>query len=431
MEGVSLSDRDRRLVKRLAMRGDAAPRIEEYSGGVRVQAKAGVGVIRFEMFEVRIEPKLEGGHLGLFRLIEFTSGLAAIRRSDGRPGLRFAGLSLLDFVIELLTARSEDILRAGLRADYVEREEDLPAIRGRFLYDRQELERFGLLDRVICRFDEQDHDILDNQLLAAALDLGGRLAEDPALRRRTRSLAALFGDICDPTRLDVEADRTRLVYDRLNRHYETAHQLALLLMDNVGPDDLLRAGEPRSCSFLINMNLLFERFVTRVAKEILDPQSFDVLAQTSSSAIVWREDRNVSYEDLVPDLLIRRREHPLQRLPVDAKYKLYGTDEVKVDTSDVAQVFLYSYAYAGPGAPLENVPSSVIVHPTRTTGEPGVLRLEIRRVAGSLRRARLRVIGIHILTLLDELDRGAGPALDALLTNLTDLLPEPATAAEA
>lgn len=48
-------------------------------------------------------------------------------------------------------------------------EDDLPVVRGRLLGDQQVPRRFGRVDRLICRFDEHEQDILENQLLVAAL----------------------------------------------------------------------------------------------------------------------------------------------------------------------------------------------------------------------------------------------------------------------
>ena len=64
------------------------------------------------------------------------------------------------------------------------------------------------------------------------------------------------------------------------------------------------------------------------------------------------------------------------------------------------------------------------MHPVRISGEPQVLELEVRQEAGSLRRARLRAIGVHIPTLLDELDEGKGPALTALRGQVEELFAE-------
>ena len=98
---------------------------------------------------------------------------AAPESGISRPGLsRRCSTSLA----LLLAEECRRVVRAGLLADYIEREEDLPILRGRLLLDRQVLRRFGRLDRLECRHDEHERDILENRILAAALRACGRRA---------------------------------------------------------------------------------------------------------------------------------------------------------------------------------------------------------------------------------------------------------------
>jgi 5-methylcytosine-specific restriction enzyme subunit McrC len=207
-----------------------------------VRTTGAVGLVRFTNFEVRVDPKLPGDHLQLFRLVEFASGIEGLVQLAGSPSVRAVGASLLDLVVELLSSATERILAAGLRADYVEREDDLPALRGRLLPDRQALERFGFYDRVVCRYDEHEHDIADNQLLALALAHGNRIATVPRVRRRARALAALLEDLCDPRALDVRLGPEAFTYSRHNEHYRSAHALSWMVLQERGPDEALVTG---------------------------------------------------------------------------------------------------------------------------------------------------------------------------------------------
>jgi 5-methylcytosine-specific restriction enzyme subunit McrC len=48
-----------------------------------------------------------------------------------------------------------------------------------------------------------------------------------------------------------------------------AHYWALLLLERLGISDLYAAGAGRSFVFLLNMNRIFERFVTRLLSDVL------------------------------------------------------------------------------------------------------------------------------------------------------------------
>ena len=263
---VGLTHRDRRLAERLRSKGqDSSVDVREIDSGVVIEARGSVGLLRFEGFEVRIEPKLPGSHLELFRMVEFAGGASGITQLAGFPRLSFSGANLLDLVVKMLSGFSERLIRAGLRADYVEREGALPALRGRFLPDRQMLDRLGLLDQVVCRYDEHELDVPENQLLALALRRGARTAVDPAIRRGARGLADTFEELCSPAAFPLDLGRDAIIYDRMNEHYRDAHELAFLLLEGLGPQDPMTVGEKAVRSFLIDMSPLFERFVEKVS----------------------------------------------------------------------------------------------------------------------------------------------------------------------
>ena len=420
LPGATMSDRDLRLAARLrALPRDANLDVRPADGGVAVTATGAVGLVRFTSFEVRVEPKLPGDHLGLLRMVEFASDLDGLVRLAGAPHMREASANLLDLIVELLSSEVERILAAGLRADYVEREDDLSAVRGRLLVDRQHLERFGLYDRLICRYDEHEHDIEDNQLLALGLAEGARIATVPRVRRHARSLSALLEDLCDPSSLDPAAGPQAFTYSRHNEHYRTAHALSWMLLHARGPDEELATGGTRLRSFLIDMNTLFERFAERALRLALESSGIEVKPQQSDS-IFWRPDLRARYARVRPDLLAQRRERPEARLPIDAKYKRYDNRRVAVE--DLTQAFLYGYAYRDPesaGSP----PRAALLHPAETPGDPSMTPIQVRSVAERSVDAELTVVALHIPTVLDAADAGGGSALEALAVLVTGLLP--------
>ena len=161
----------------------------------------------------------------MVRLLEFTSGLEGLWRFETEAAVEVAGDSLLDLVALLFAEATEGVVRRGLMAGYIEREEDLRVVRGRILADRQILERFGRLDRIVCRFDELEHDVDENRLLVAALRVAARHVETPSVHRRLGRLRAVLEPICDPSEVDLRGLRRSITYNRLNAHYERAHSL--------------------------------------------------------------------------------------------------------------------------------------------------------------------------------------------------------------
>ena len=363
--GVALTPEDRAVVEKLSTSADDRLQIEELRRGLRVRTRSWVGVVRLPTVEIRVVPKVTGDQLGLVRLLEYASGLdALIRLSDGAT-LKASGDSLLELVILLFVEASERVLRRGLLSGYVEREDDLPIVRGRILGDRQLLERFGQLDRIICRFDELEHDVVENQLLTAALQVASPRVTSVGLQRRISRLRGVLEPICDTDQLNLAGARTTMTYNRLNAHYETAHQLGWLLFDALGIDDLFVPGEAQSFSFLLNMNQLFERFVTRVVEQVLPATRYRVTSQSPFKSVVWNVTSQRPYTSIIPDVVVERRGESDCRVAIDAKYKLY--DERGFDQSDIYQTFLYAFALGATSS--GGVPTSLLLYPA-TADEP-------------------------------------------------------------
>ena len=410
--GVVLTPQDRAVVEKWSASADDRLQIEELRRGLRVRTRSWVGVVRLPTVEIRVVPKVPGDLLGLVRLLEYASGFdALIRLSDGAT-LEASGDSLLELVVLLFVEASERVLRRGLLSGYVEREDDLPIVRGRILGDRQLLERFGQLDRIICRFDELEHDVVENQLLTAALQVASSRVTSVGLRRRISRLRGVLEPICDTDQLNLAGARTTMTYNRLNAHYETAHQLGWLLFDALGIDDLFAPGEAQSFSFLLNMNQLFERFVTRVVEQILPATRYRVTSQSPFKSVVWNVTSQRPYTSIIPDVVVERRGESDYRVAIDAKYKLY--DERGFDQGDIYQTFLYAFAI-GAGAS-GGVPTSLLLYPA-TADEPRHTRLRIRRLAGGA-GADIVGIGLPVAALLKEVTAGAGetPLRDGLAT---------------
>jgi len=421
IEGETLSASDQRLKQELEAGEEGRVLVDELRSGVRITAKSWVGVVRFEHFEVRVVPKLAGDNLGLVEMIDFATGLDALRRSSSARTLHAEGAGLLDLFALLLAEASEVILRGGLLADYVEREDDLPVVRGRLLGDQQVLRRFGQLDRLACRFDDHDQNIVENQLLAAALGRCASRVTNESVRRRVRRLLAIFQQVCRADELNLEAARTWITYHRLNEHYRDAHQLSWLLLDGLGTKDLLGPGKTSSFAFLIDMNRLFEMFVYRLVDLLLAGTGMRVHYQRGDRSIILNASTNQPYARMVPDVLIEATgPGSAARIAVDAKYKLY--DERKLSSGDVYQAFLYAYAYGGAAGHV--LPAALLVYPSSTRSS-GSVRLRVRSVR-SLAAAEILALGLSIPDTLAEVMSGVrGPAtrtiLDAIQQGISDL----------
>ncbi len=384
--GVNLSDADRALARALT-EGEGRLSVQEVSDGVRFDASAWIGVVRFSEVEVRVVPKLVGENLGVLQMLEYSSGLGALSRLESARTLAAdRDGSLVDLLALLLAEGSIDIAKRGILHDYVGHEDALSTLRGRLLPDRQATHQFGQLQVLECRFDELETNIAENQLLTAALAIAKRVAHDHEVRRLTARAHAVFSEVADGS--SVLLDEPELEYNRRNEHYRAPHEIARMFLRSLAVNDLYSPGAGESFAFMVDMNVLFESFVTKLLVDLFATTSIDVRPQRRDRSLILDARTAKPYMAVIPDVLLQW-EHAGRRryLPVDAKYKLY--DDKKLDSGDVYQTFFYAWAYADD----EKGALSFILYPGRSGGLGTHLLTEAR---SGIRGASIRAIPIDV-----------------------------------
>ena len=304
-------------------------------GAMRIRAGSRVGTIAAPGLEIRIRPKC--GTKNLYAMLAYAFPLARIRKE---LVARAETDDVRAFLIALLVEATEALLRGGLRRGYLEREEDLPVLRGRLVLEAQ-LRRAvtgGLSLR--CRHQDYTADIADNQVIRYTLERIGGLGE-PAIDARLSRLRAAFAQVARrPFRIrELEAFH----YDRLNQHYQPVHALCRLILAGLGAED--EAGSHPMGSFLVNMDDLFERFVAAWLSRAL-PAPYRLRSQYAAHLDLG------GALGLRPDLVIADAAGP--RLVADTKYKL---GDGRPSSLDVYQALAYCRAVG--------VRTAVLIYPVR------------------------------------------------------------------
>jgi 5-methylcytosine-specific restriction enzyme subunit McrC len=283
---------------------------------------------------------------------------------------------LFEFVVDLFVSMVEDLVARGILRGFESFEGDLLALRGKVLVTETIRHRPVVRDRHWCAFTEFTADVPENRILKLTCvtlspfpyrrvpGLGSRL------RRLLRSLAEVTLDPCAVDAFD------QLVYHRLNEHYRPALALARLLLSYLSPSGT--RGPCQFLAFLVDMNTLFERYVTIALQEAAGMQEgLSVMPQDVHTLDL---DRQVTVK---PDVVVYRGDLPC--LALDAKYK---RDDPNID---VYQVLAYCHALGIPRAVLAYPASERIVamrHRIRPAGgvEVALLPLDLSGGVTDLRR---------------------------------------------
>lgn len=254
---------------------------------------------------------------------------------------------LLPSVVSFFARTLETTLARGVFRTYRERNERLVAMRGRIDHVAQ-LRRTGVVLPVACRYDDFTSDVLPNQYLKAAVRRALRVPAVPAVdRRRLMHELATLEDVSDLPIRPSDLDNVR--FTRLNGHYEPALRLARLLLENLTLED--QRGRAPASSFLVDMNDLFQRFVTERLRRALRGR----LEVRSEPTVHLGERQRVLMK---PDLEFRRRGRTTY--VADIKYKL--TADASARTADYYQLLAYTTAL--------DLPEGVLIYCLAEGGAP-------------------------------------------------------------
>lgn len=265
-----------------------------------------VGLLCVDGISVRIRPRIAVSRL-LFML-----GYAQDPRAwRDDPTALDDQLDLWPAMAQVFSRQADSALERGLLQGYRTEESALLVVRGRLREAEQVRLHAGLPVPLEVRFDEYDVDIPENQLLRAAAQRLLRVPRLPATAvRRLRHLIVRMTDV---NRLVPGQPLPETPPTRLNTRYQPALTLARMVLRSRSVD-ALEAGV-RATGFLINMNTVFEDFVTISLTEALAAHGGRCVAQAPGHTL--DEGRQVK---LRPDL-VRYGAGGMAAAVVDAKYK--------------------------------------------------------------------------------------------------------------
>jgi len=357
---------------------------------LEVVSSSWVGVVHLTNVSINVRPKYVGSELGVVQMLSYANDPKSFRRISGQRTLDAKGSDLVDLICLLLAEEAQMLLRDGLLHDYVTEEDSLTTLRGSLRFREQAIHRYGQLDVLECRFDDFRSDVIENQLLRTGLSVAARVAGPGELQKRLRRLELATADLTELGPNDSSFYRERIAYARRNERYRSAHDLAYLLLDNVGVHDLFGQGRAKSFAFLLNMNRLFEIFVTTLVDEAFAREPWRVTGQRSLRSVIQDRVTGRRYASIIPDIVMSNGS---ETVPFDCKYKLYGSNR-KISTSDIFQSFVYAYALSSDSA---DGTRAGIIYPATDAGRGPLLA--IRSVDGPV-GAALTGIAIDIPAVL-------------------------------
>ncbi len=334
---------------RLALRDDASGWLKptQRNGARAVQVTRYVGVIRAPCgFQIEVLPKTgrntsrDEARALLLRMLKCLSGFRHIRTSDA--DLDTQRMPLLEVFIQQFLLAVGALVKRGLRSDYVARQDNLFALRGRLVMAKQISQNLTRRDRFFTEHDEFSQNRAENRLIHTALRQVLSLCRSQENQRVARELGFVFADV--PLSSDVGLDIQRIRLDRGMSYYTPALDWAKLILQGLSP--ISGVGKHDAPSLLFPMNEVFEAYVEKHLSRQLRGD-FVLKAQASSQHLVAHDAQR--WFRMKPDLLVKQKH--TTRLVLDAKWKLLdaakknGREKYQLSQADFYQLYAYGHHY--------------------------------------------------------------------------------------
>ena len=346
-----------------------------------LRPQAVIGAFDLGDLSVAIRPKLD-----ISRVVFLASyAMGAFNLRD--EGFDFESApTLVETLALALASSARRAFARGLLHGYRSEQEALLTVRGRIDMSEQLRRRFDIVVPVEVRYDEFTDDILANRLVRAAADLLGRMRlHDRRSREGLRRMGATLGNVTPVRYLPHEVPE--VAFDRLNGHYREVVALSRLILSYQTLE--LGRADTRASGFLIDMNKVFQGFVTRALRESLgaSDRTFCSDHQLPRRAITLDQRGRVGLE---PDLTWWDGRTCL--FVGDAKYKRVRDE--RVPNADLYQILAYATAL--------NLPGGLLVY---AKGEGDPVEHDVRHSGRRLEVATVDLAGSidEILTTIDRL----------------------------
>ncbi|NEP84976.1 MAG: hypothetical protein F6K39_46880, partial [Okeania sp. SIO3B3] len=190
--------------------------------------------------------------------------------------------------------------------------------------------RRATVNTVDCHYDTLTADIDDNRILAWALHqiLHSGICTETSLPTLRQAYRVLSRHVTLTPYQSIDSNKR--YYHRLNRDYAMMHALCNFFLSNSGPSH--QTGKQQMVPFLVNMNVLYEKFVAGWLSQHL-PLRYQLKAQERVD-ISARNQLN-----FIIDLIIFDTFKEQVHCVLDTKYKV--TD--KPSPSDIQQMIAYAH----------------------------------------------------------------------------------------
>ncbi len=300
--------------------------------GETLQAQNYVGVIQTkDGTTIEILPKIQNLNTDASKKI-LIKMLKTLKKSPFKnfnmAHLKSSKMPLFEIFITMFLDELTKLLKKGLKADYITKEENIKFLKGKLKISKQIQMNYIHKERFFVEYQEFLSDRVENRLIKTTLEFLYKKSGSNHNQQRIREFLFVFDAI--GVFRNIKNDFVNI---KLNRHMKDYEQTLLwcktfLLENSFTP----YKGGDIAFALLFDMNLLFESYVGNYLKK----KGLNVSLQDKGKYLVEEPNKFA----LRPDIVINEDE----QLIADTKWKMIK-DEKDISQADMYQLYAYGTKY--------------------------------------------------------------------------------------
>ena len=309
-----------------------------WTGKNQITTRQFVGILASAGARLEILPKIDGLDDGYTRRVLMRMiGIAwDVPVRDGEvTGHDYQNCDLIEILIGLFARRLQEQIRAGLSREYCRHDDDLSRLRGKMDVTRQFTKLAASPQKLACRYDEFTADTSLNRLLLCAVTFLRRHSVSAGTQRLLNEITVHFSDVQLVSA--SEALAAKLTPDRGNARWGILARLARRFL--LSEYQTVHGGNREGIALLFDMNVLFESYVSALARKAYLPLGYEVRTQGPHSYLTCDKAFQTR-----PDLHCKRGDDVFV---LDTKWKKLdsGKPNCGVSQNDAYQMHAYAHVY--------------------------------------------------------------------------------------
>ncbi len=253
--------------------------------------------------------------------------------------LNIAKMNLYEIFINMYLQETRQLVRRGIKSDYVRQEANLRFFKGKLLTGKHLKENLAHGERFYVSYDEFLTNRAENRLVKATLLKLQRLTSSAENAKEIRQLLIAFEHV--ESSKNYEKDFSQVVINRNTKDYERLICWAKIFLMNKSFTTF--NGKENSRALLFPMERVYESYVAKHVKRILGPFGWEVSCQDKGHYLFTEPRQQFA---LRPDIVCKCGERVVI---MDTKWKSLINNERKnygISQSDMYQMYAYSKKYA-------------------------------------------------------------------------------------